>query len=581
MSSDLQVQASGPARLDLPRVLGAADVVGIVLGTVIGSGIFIVPATIAAQVGSPLLIMAVWVTGGVLSFLGALSFAELGAAFPQAGGVYVYLREAYGELVAFLFGWTLFFVIDSGAIATLSVAFSSKYLPYFIAMSPAATKVVALCLIAFLTTVNGLGVKWGAGLQNLLTLIKFAAIVGVSAAVFLFARGNAAHFVTPAPAGFSPGLVGAFGMALVASLWAYKGWEVATYSAGEVKHPERNLPLGLFVGTSLAIVLYVAANLAYLYVFPAGELAKSSRIAADAMNAAVGAAGASIVAFVILLSITGAANGNFLTAPRVLQTARPRAPAVPDAAHGHRRDGPLGGPPQPVRDFRGARQLRHLRAVDLLRLHGRCRDRPEAQAARAEAALPHLGVPGHPGALHPRGALHRGRLARAEPGERREGPRPDPAGDSRVSLLAAAQGAARLEAGAGLREEPVTRRQSRRYLEPPPARMKLPSSRRRNMRARASVDISRSHVDESIDQRRSACWGVRQSPGISRNSPWTRRRSPMTCVTLTATSLPIVRTSPGRVRLDRGRARRPERARERSRSSEARRTSSTVRDEPR
>jgi APA family basic amino acid/polyamine antiporter len=317
MSSDLQVQASGPARLDLPRVLGAADVVGIVLGTVIGSGIFIVPATIAAQVGSPLLIMAVWVTGGVLSFLGALSFAELGAAFPQAGGVYVYLREAYGELVAFLFGWTLFFVIDSGAIATLSVAFSSKYLPYFIAMSPAATKVVALCLIAFLTTVNGLGVKWGAGLQNLLTLIKFAAIVGVSAAVFLFARGNAAHFVTPAPAGFSPGLVGAFGMALVASLWAYKGWEVATYSAGEVKHPERNLPLGLFVGTSLAIVLYVAANLAYLYVFPAGELAKSSRIAADAMNAAVGAAGASIVAFVILLSITGAANGNFLTAPRV------------------------------------------------------------------------------------------------------------------------------------------------------------------------------------------------------------------------------------------------------------------------
>jgi APA family basic amino acid/polyamine antiporter len=160
-------------------------------------------------------------------------------------------------------------------------------------------------------------VKWGAGLQNVLTIIKFAAVIGVSLVVFLFAHGNTGHFVSPAPEGFSPGLVGAFGMALVASLWAYKGWEVATYSAGEVKNPERNLPLGLFIGTGLAIVLYLAANLAYLYVFPAAELARSTRIAADAMNAAVGAAGASIIAFIILFSITGAANGNLLTAPRV------------------------------------------------------------------------------------------------------------------------------------------------------------------------------------------------------------------------------------------------------------------------
>jgi len=316
---DSQVPVSGVKnpQLDLPRVLGVPAVVAIVLGTVIGSGIFIVPAAIAGHVKSPMLIMSVWVVGGILSFLGAISFAELGAAFPQAGGVYVYLREAYGRLIAFLFGWTLFFVIDSGAIATLSVAFSSKYLTYFIPMSPLAIKVVALSLIAFLTIVNCLGVKWGSGLQTLLTIIKFGAILAVSFVVFAFARGNAGNFTSPPADLSSPGLVGAFGLALVASLWAYKGWEVATYSAGEVKNPERNLPLGLFIGTSLAIVLYLIANLAYLYVFPAAEIAKSTRIAADAMNAAVGAAGASIIAFIILFSITGAANGNLLTAPRV------------------------------------------------------------------------------------------------------------------------------------------------------------------------------------------------------------------------------------------------------------------------
>jgi basic amino acid/polyamine antiporter, APA family len=309
---------SGAAKLDLPRVLGVTDVVAIVLGTVIGSGIFIMPATIAGYVKSPTLVMSVWVVGGILSFLGAISFAELGAAFPQAGGVYVYLREAYGRLIAFLFGWTLFFVIDSGAIATLSVAFSSKYLPFFFpGLSPVGMKLVALSLIAALTLVNCLGVKWGAGLQTLLTVIKFGAIIGVSLIVFAFAHGNTANFTSPPADLSSPGLVGAFGLALVASLWAYKGWEVATYSAGEVKNPERNLPLGLFIGTSLAIILYIVANLAYLYVFPVAELAKSGRVAADAMNAAVGAAGASIVAFIILFSISGAANGNLLTAPRV------------------------------------------------------------------------------------------------------------------------------------------------------------------------------------------------------------------------------------------------------------------------
>lgn len=302
---------------ELPRVLGLLDIVGILVGTVIGSGIFIVPATVAAQVQSPVLMLTVWVVGGVLSFFGALAFSELGAMFPQAGGMYVYLREGYGRFVAFLFGWTLFLIIECGSIATLSMAFASKYLPHFIPLGPVGIKTVALVLIALLVGVNYAGTRYGAWVQNVLMVVKFSAIVGVAAVVLGLGRGSADHFVAPAVPSFSGTLLSSFGVALVATLWAYKGWEAATFTAGELKDPQRNLPLGLFVGTLLVIGLYLLANVAYLWVLPAPEIARSSRIAADAMGVAVGAAGAGLVAFVILFSITGAANGNLLTAPRV------------------------------------------------------------------------------------------------------------------------------------------------------------------------------------------------------------------------------------------------------------------------
>jgi APA family basic amino acid/polyamine antiporter len=147
--------------------------------------------------------------------------------------------------------------------------------------------------------------------------IKFGAIVSISLTVFAFAGGDTAHFVEPAPTGWSPGLAGRFGAALVLSLWAYKGWEAVTFSSGEIRNPQRNVPVGLLAGTAVVVLLYVSTNLAYLYVFPADRIAQSSRIAADAMNAAIGPVGASLIAGVILCSITGAANGNVLTAPRV------------------------------------------------------------------------------------------------------------------------------------------------------------------------------------------------------------------------------------------------------------------------
>jgi APA family basic amino acid/polyamine antiporter len=302
---------------ELPRVLGLFSIVAIVVGTMIGSGIFINPANVAKDVGTPELMMAVWIVGGILSLFGALSLAELGAAFSEAGGIYIYLREAYGTLIAFLFGWTLFLVVETGTLATLAVAFSTKYLPYFVKLSGLQGKVVAAVLILILAMVNYMGVKKGALVMNFLTSLKFIALIGVCLVIFIFAKGSTGNFLSSS-SGAPPtgGVLGSFGVALVAAIWAYKGWETSTYSAGEIKNPQKKLPLGLFIGTASVVFLYILANLAYLYVFPASQMALSDRIAADAMQGAVGPVGASIIALIILTSITGTCNGHLMTSPR-------------------------------------------------------------------------------------------------------------------------------------------------------------------------------------------------------------------------------------------------------------------------
>jgi APA family basic amino acid/polyamine antiporter len=307
-------------KLELPRILSLWDVVMIVIGGVVGSGIFLSPSEIAIAVPSPVLMLGVWIVGGIFSFFGAVAFAELGAAMPAAGGIYVYLREAYGPLLSFLFGWTLFLVIDSGAIATLAVAFSHNILPRFVGMSPIVMKLVALVFVAFLGIVNYVGLRWGSRLQNWTTYLKTAAIGIIVIGVFFFAKGhgNVRNFVEPSPGPFNFGLLGAFGVGLIASLWAYKGWEAATYSAGEVKNPQRNLPLGILIGTVAVIVLYVLANLAYLYILPVGKIAASEgRVAIDVMQIISGPFMASLITFLILFSMLGAANQNMLTSPRV------------------------------------------------------------------------------------------------------------------------------------------------------------------------------------------------------------------------------------------------------------------------
>src|SRR5512143_2009666 len=238
-------------KIALPRILSLWDVVMIVIGGVIGSGIFLSPSEIALAVPAPVLMMAVWVIGGLFSFFGAVAFAELGAALPEAGGIYVFLREAYGPLLSFLFGWTLFLVIDSGSIATLAVAFSQNILPRLVDMAHLTKKILSAAFVVFLGIVNFVGLKWGSRLQNWTTYLKTAAIVIIVSAIFVFTKGHGAvkNFVEPGAGPFSLPLLGAFGVGLVASLWAYKGWEAATYSAGEVKNPKKNLPLGILIGT--------------------------------------------------------------------------------------------------------------------------------------------------------------------------------------------------------------------------------------------------------------------------------------------------------------------------------------------
>jgi basic amino acid/polyamine antiporter, APA family len=301
----------------LRRVLGVGSITGIVVGTMIGSGIFIVPATVAAGVKAPLVMLAVWIAGGIACMFGALALAELAAAFSETGGIYVYLREAYGPLAGFLFGWALLVVIDSGTIATLSLAFATKYLPFFLPLSAAGEKAAAVVFIAFLVGINYIGVERGASLQNFLTVIKFAALSGIIVSVLLFARGSWGHLVVPKPSGLGGDFIGQFGLALVAALWAYKGFETSTFNAGETRNPSRTIPLGLIAGCGVVTVLYIVTNIAYLYAVPAAEMARSDRIAADAMNLAVGPVGASIVSLIILFSILGAANGHVLTGPRV------------------------------------------------------------------------------------------------------------------------------------------------------------------------------------------------------------------------------------------------------------------------
>lgn len=285
------------------------------VGTVIGSGIFIVPGTVMAQVGHVGPALLVWLVAGVLSLLGALTYGELGAMDSRAGGLYVYVRDAFGRTPAFLYGWALFFVIASGSVATLAVAFTS-YLRQLVPLGPTGGHVAALAMIAVVTVINVRGTRGSASVQVWSTLLKAGAIAAIS--LVLVVRGSG----MPAgadlwPADFTPALASAAGVAMIGTLWAYEGWQYVTFAAGEARDPQRTFPAGIVAGTAILIVLYLLANVGYVQALGPDGVAASQSVAADAVRVHLGDRAAQGITVVVLVAMFSAANGITLTATRV------------------------------------------------------------------------------------------------------------------------------------------------------------------------------------------------------------------------------------------------------------------------
>ncbi|MBI4419237.1 MAG: amino acid permease [Gemmatimonadetes bacterium] len=301
----------------LPRILGSRDLILIVIGTVIGSGIFLVPGSVLRQsdglIGPALL---VWIVGGALSLLGALTYGELGAMDPKAGGLYVYFRNAFGPLPAFLYGWTLFLVIGSGSAATLAVA-STSYLQQFIELGPMGRKVAAILMLAVVAAINVRSTRRSADVQNWSTGIKVGALLVMSVVLLAAGRGFSASAGSVWPAEVSGSLLSGMGLGMIGVLWAYEGWQYVTFSAGEAADPQRTFPRAIVLGTALLIGIYVLANVGYLAGLGAVGVAGSDRVAAEAVEAIVGGGTAKLIAAAILVSIFSAANGLTITSPRV------------------------------------------------------------------------------------------------------------------------------------------------------------------------------------------------------------------------------------------------------------------------
>ena len=304
------------APTDLRRELGLLDATMINVGTMIASAIFIVPATVAALIpGSGAMVLA-WVLGGVVSLLGALSIAELSAAYPEAGGQLPYLRAAYGPLWGFLYGWANFLVINPAAIAAIAVGFAS-YLGFFVPLSPLAIQVVAIASICGLTVLNCLAVRLGATTQNVLTFLKMIAITVLILGAFVLPGGNGANFRPLWPGVPLRQVIGPFGLAMMSVLWAYDGWIETTFVGSEIKNPGRNLPRAIILSSVIVIAFYVSVSVAFSYVLTPLRMGASSLVASDAAQVTMGAAGAAIVAGAIMLSTLGANNGIILTAARI------------------------------------------------------------------------------------------------------------------------------------------------------------------------------------------------------------------------------------------------------------------------
>src|SRR6202162_4110485 len=301
----------------LIRTLRSTDLFLLFIGSVIGSGIFLTPSLILQQLdGSVGLALLVWVVGGILSLLGALTYAELAACNPEAGGLYCFIRDGFGRVTSFLYGWSLFLVIASGSVAALARAFT-RYLSAIIPLSTTSETIIPAVMIGVVTAVNVWGTRQSSDLQNWTTLVKILLIVLLSA--FLLSLGHHASELPAAMGTTQTGsaLLSSFVLAMIAVLWAYEGWQFCTYSAGEVLDPQKAFPRAFLLGSLFLVGLYLIANVAYLIALGPAAATASDAIAATAATAVLGPWAGKIIALTILISTFSAANSVILTAPRV------------------------------------------------------------------------------------------------------------------------------------------------------------------------------------------------------------------------------------------------------------------------
>lgn len=308
-----------PSSPELKRTLGLLNATALVVGTIIGATVFVQASEITARLPSIPAVLLAWAVSGALTLFGALVCAELASAFPRAGGVYVFLREAFGPLFGFLWGWSMFWVMHSGIVAVMAVVFA-RYLGFFVPLGVQETRGVAVCAILLISAVNYFGVKLGSQLQTLFTAGKLLAVALIVSVGFTMGSSLPAHFqysTNSAAAAPGPVTASAFLLALIAGLFTFGGWHIVTYVAEETVRPERNIPLALMIGIGIVTSCYVTLNAVYLYVLPLDSVTASARVAADAAIVLVGPRGGAVVSGLVSFSAFGAITGSILAAPRV------------------------------------------------------------------------------------------------------------------------------------------------------------------------------------------------------------------------------------------------------------------------
>lgn len=325
----------------LLRGLGLTAAIMIVIGSMIGSGVFRKPSIMAQQLMSPELLILAWVVAGVVTLFGALTNAEIAGMIDSTGGQYKYFKAMYGDFIAFIYGWATLFVIQTGSQASIAVVFA-EYLGYFIKYPTLSkdlesffihipllgdfyifqdfgVKLVAILCLLFITGVNYVSVIFGGGVQTFITYLKICSIVLLAILAFIFGNGDMANLVSSGSATGPSGInmIFMFGLALSGAFWAYDGWNNVTFISGEIKEPKRNVPRALFIGTMIVILVYVLINVAYLYVLPIEEIAKTPLVGAALSERIFGRIGGEVISIAIIISTFGAVNGSVLSTARV------------------------------------------------------------------------------------------------------------------------------------------------------------------------------------------------------------------------------------------------------------------------